>query len=390
MGGAGLAALLVTDLQTVDRAEWVNRLLPMTTLMLIVAVVLCLIGALALSNQITVSSDSEIIDRQVSQAANMTLLTGITIAGTWLALRLWAFARISVKWALVVTLAVLLLDLWRVSAPLVTVAAVDVPEMWQAMSRAVPASPDFRVMTVPNQIVWQAGATYTKHLNASGYDPLVSDDYQRLLDASGYNPTSPIARLLGVRYLISDQPYEYSGLPGLESLVSKIEDDGWFIYEIADPLPRAFVTSEVAVMDDEAGRNGLASGEINPLTTAVVDAPMDCERGSGVSSAQITSYLPNTVALSAQTESGGLLVLTDSYDPNWTVTVDGQSAELLRVDTALRGVCLPAGKHSVTFGFQPRMFYIGVVISAMAWLILGGAGCFCVDSPDAFRVMMWE
>src|SRR5215475_11662724 len=107
------------------------------------------------------------------------------------------------------------------------------------MAQIVPASPDFRVMTVPNYITWQAGATYTHHLNANGYDPLVSDAYQRLLDASNYNPTSPIARLLGVRYIISDKPYEWSKLSGIEALTLKSQDAGWYIYEVAGAMPRA-------------------------------------------------------------------------------------------------------------------------------------------------------
>jgi uncharacterized membrane protein YfhO len=87
-------------------------------------------------------------------------------------------------------------------------------------------------------------------------------------------------------------------------------------------------------------------------------------------SAQIVSYTPNAIDISTQNSQPGILILTDSYDPNWVVTVDGQRADVLRVYTALRGVCLPPGDHHVRFEFQPRPFYAGVVISAVGWLAL--------------------
>jgi hypothetical protein len=272
-----------------------------------------------------------------------------------------------------------LVDVWRIAQPLVTVSATDVPPMWKAMAAAVPGSPHYRVMTVPNDITWQAGAIYSRHLNANGYDPLVSDAYQRLLDASGYNPSSPIARLLGVRYVISDTPYQGDS-------VSEVARDGnWHIYEVANPLPRAFVATSMPVMDDGAAREALASGTIDPVRTAVVDRavcgvnPLPLTPSPGLveeeqESPRIVTYAPNVVEMALTSDQPGVLVLTDSYDPNWTVTVDGAPAQLLRVDTALRGVCLDAGDHQVRFEYQPRAFYVGAAISVAGWLVWGIMG----------------
>lgn len=386
VGGAGLTALLITDLQTAASGERVERLRPMLRYVLPITAALCMVGAFLLMNTFTASSEAENPPWRLVQAGNMTMLAALAVGGTWLTLRVWSGEKVNIHAAVALTLFLLLADVGRVSSPLVQVGAVDVPEMWKTMSRAAPASPDFRVMTVPNEITWQAGSTYTRHLNASGYDPLVSEDYQRLLEASGYNPTSPIARMLGVRYLISDQAYEFSGLSGLESLISKTEGGEWTIYEIADPLPRAFIAPALQVMDDEAASAGLASGEIDPLNTAIVEDEIDCpinaspqsspntEGGEANSTAVILNYKPNAVEIAARVEQPGILVLTDSYDPNWMVKVDGQPAELLRVHTALRGVCLPAGEHNVQFAFQPRAFYIGVIVSVLGWLVMGIVG----------------
>jgi hypothetical protein len=310
----------------------------------------------------------------VYHTANVAALTALAIMGVWLALRLWTLEWIGVRWALMVTMAVLLTDVWRIAAPLVTVSAIDVPEIWKVMAHAVPSSPDYRVMTVPDEITWQAGATYAHHLNASGYDPLVSDSYQRLLDASHYDPVSPIARLLGVRYAISSQPVEKPDL----SLITQEGD--WRVYETAGALPRAFVAYDVQVIpDDETVRTALASGDMDAFETVIIDQAVDClqspfaqiqgERAVGI--AQITQYAPNEVGVETTSDQPGILVLTDSYDPNWTVTVDGVPAHLIRTYTALRGVCVSAGEHQVHFEYQPRIFYVGVIISVVGWFVLG-------------------
>ena len=42
-----------------------------------------------------------------------------------------------------------------------------------------------------------------------------------------------------------------------------------------------------------------------------------------------------------------LLVLTDSWAPGWKAKVDGRDADVQRVDYLIRGVAVPAGRHTV-------------------------------------------
>jgi hypothetical protein len=385
VGGAGLAALFISDLQTSTREER-TQFLRRALWILPALAVLCAALAFMVMALFNAGSAGENPPWRVYHTANTTALTALTLGGIWLGLRLWTAEWLPVRWALALTIFIALVDVWRIAQPLVTVSAVDVPPLWQAMAAAAPASPDFRVMTVPNNIIWQAGATYTWHLNANGYDPLVSDDFQRLLDASEYNPTSPIARLLGVRYAVSDKPYEWSGLSGGERLTEKTQEGDWHIYEVANPMARVFVAANTLVMGDESARQDLESGVIDPLGTAVVSQEGECtvdptsqpppriQGGGATPNARIEGYAPNTVDVTAASDQAGILVLTDSYDPNWIVTVDDVPADLLRVDTALRGVCVPVGEHRVHFAYQPRAFYLGVAVSVAGWLVWGIMG----------------
>ena len=387
IGASGLAAWLLTDLENSTVAErramlrlTLNRVLPIVGL-------LALIGGFVLNAYFTIHSSDTSPSWRTLASSSATLITALIGGLTWLTLNSWrldnppaedssrgnmATGNVrKVFWRAVpiITLAVLVLDLLRIGAPLVTVSAVDVPEQWKLLAQTVPADPSFRVMTVPANVDWQATASYTRHLNADGYDPLVGNTYQGLLAASDHNPTSSIAQLLGVRYALTNKPFEWSQLPGSDQLTELKQAGDWHVYEVKHPLPHAFFVKQTQFATDSQTVEKLRSGGVDPGVTAFVGQPLSCP-GDGSGSASISDYQPNSVTVKADSADGGMLILTDSYDQDWSVTTDGLPAPLVRVDTALRGVCLSAGSHSVHFGYQPRIFWIGAAASIVGWLIV--------------------
>jgi len=51
--------------------------------------------------------------------------------------------------------------------------------------------------------------------------------------------------------------------------------------------------------------------------------------------------------------------------------VDGQPVPMTRADVIFRAVLLPIGEHRVEFLYQPRTFYIGLVLSGVGIAVLG-------------------
>jgi hypothetical protein len=369
-------------LQSLDHEGRVELLRPVVRWGLPAAMILAAILAFLLLAYYTAHSTDDTPPWRLFYSAHMTALAAVAMGAAWLGLRLWTkYDRPDRELGLVaLTLFIIVIDLWHVSPPMITASPVDVPEMWQLMAHAVPARPDFRVMTAPDEVTWQAGATYTHHLNVNGYDPLVSDQAQALLDASGHNPTTPIARLLGVRYVITNKPYDWLGLSGFETLQEITQEQDWHIYETDDPLPHVFIAPAAQVMaDNDLALRKLASGEIDPAQSVVVDHAVSCVPGTlgdaaSEAQAQIVRYTPNVVEIATHSEQPGVLVLTDTYDPYWKVTIDGQPADLLRVDTALRGVCVAAGAHQVRFEYRPVLLFAGLAISAVSWVLVAVIG----------------
>ena len=82
---------------------------------------------------------------------------------------------------------------------------------------------------------------------------------------------------------------------------------------------------------------------------------------------------PNAVTIRAASESGGFLVLADTFYPDWQATLDGKPVEILRANYAFRAVALPPGEHTVVFRYLPRSFLVGSAISLLTLLVTVGA-----------------
>ena len=59
------------------------------------------------------------------------------------------------------------------------------------------------------------------------------------------------------------------------------------------------------------------------------------------------------------------------YDKGWTVTIDGEEADAIRVDYILRGVALPEGEHIVEWRFRaPKWGVVNFVTVICSLLVL--------------------
>ena len=99
-----------------------------------------------------------------------------------------------------------------------------------------------------------------------------------------------------------------------------------------------------------------------------------------LSSIQLTSYKPNQLKYVSNNSSEGFAVFSEMYYKNgWKATIDGKEAEILNVNYVLRGLQIPAGKHTIEFKFEPEVVKTGSTIALMSsigMLLLIGAGVY--------------
>ncbi len=187
-------------------------------------------------------------------------------------------------------------------------------------------------------------------------------------------PSWRLWQLMSVRYVLDSR--DITG-PGL-SLVA--EEGDLKIFEMGDPFPRAwFVQSTEVLADDNQAISRLSSDDFDLRRVAVVPAPLDLPPTDPAAST-VTSLTFDSNYLQAQVNAAGrqLLVFSQTYYPGWQAKIDGQPAELLRVNVIQQGIVIPKGQHTVELVFSPGSFWLGLGITGAALLI-------CLLGPILFK-----
>ncbi|MBP3756236.1 MAG: YfhO family protein [Prevotella sp.] len=115
-------------------------------------------------------------------------------------------------------------------------------------------------------------------------------------------------------------------------------------------------------------------GKLNLRHEAVADKKFQPQLGNAVAQENavvtIKSYEPNHLTYDVQSDKGGVVVFSEIYYPGWTATVDGQPAELGRVNYILRALNVKAGKHQVELSFNPKSVEHTETIAYIAFVVL--------------------
>jgi hypothetical protein len=145
------------------------------------------------------------------------------------------------------------------------------------------------------------------------------------------------------------------------------------IYQNSRALSRAWLAPDARVLDDRTMLQVIRTGVLpdgskwDPLRTALIEAelPGPLANAAPDGRAEITRYEPNRVNLQTHSSGNSILVLSENDYPGWRVYMDGQSADVLRVNYALRGVMVPAGEHQISFVYRPWSVMGGLLISLL-------------------------
>ncbi len=175
--------------------------------------------------------------------------------------------------------------------------------------------------------------------------------------------------------------------PRPESSLTLESNDDAQIYHYSETLPRASIYHDVRLAgSDAAAVATLRSSDFDVFhtvvlkgaTAATADA-VHAGKGCRYGSAAITNEDSKRTTISASLSCAGLLMLNDTWYPGWVARIDGTPAAIFQTDELFRGVVVPAGRHVVTFTYEPLSVTLGVVVSAVASLAIAGlafAGSF--------------
>jgi hypothetical protein len=96
-------------------------------------------------------------------------------------------------------------------------------------------------------------------------------------------------------------------------------------------------------------------------------APYLLRRGAGppdpTESVAVREDSSTRMVIETRLERPGIVILADTFDPGWRLSVDGIPAPVLRVNLLMRGAAVAAGSHTLVYRYEPASVRIGVGVS---------------------------
>jgi hypothetical protein len=211
-----------------------------------------------------------------------------------------------------------------------------------------------------------------QHLEPTTYYLPTASSRLHELSADGRRWAQEYAPMFDGAFLVSNLSQPPHG-----EVIDRFAEYDLVLSRLPHALPRVFLARPRFAANGEDARRALDSAEVKGGIEAVIeggDPSSEAPQGP-IGHAQWTQYLPEKVAVQAQLDKPGVLVLNDSFHPGWRATVDGVPRPILRANYLVRGVMLPAGPHEVVFSYPPTAgLKWGIVVSLVSLLTLVAIG----------------
>ena len=287
----------------------------------------------------------------------------------------WALALIGVQFAGLAPLA------WSYNPVIDARLLYPAPPALVRLQQEVAQAPG-RVLMAPNlaMLYGLEGVAAYDGMTPRHLDEAIRPDTSALnLLGSGYVGEvsvflSPVRDLLGIRHVLVPPDVTLDG-SGLSLRYHGVDGR---IYRNDAALPRAFVAAEARCVDRAEALRRIRARSVDfrrevLLADCSEATPRDPQSPGTVSpgTARIERYDADRVMISAESDRGGYLVLTDAWFPGWTAYVDGRETRVERADHAFRAVKLAPGRHDVEFRYAPISVRLGLALSALAAVVTG-------------------
>ncbi len=224
----------------------------------------------------------------------------------------------------------------------------------------------YRVLDLSVNTFNSASASYY-HKSVGGYHAAKLQRAQDLIERHISKGNQPVLDMLNTRYVIGGQPGQEQAQRNPGAL-----GNAWFVKSVQ------IVPSANAEID--------ALNNFRPDSVAIVHQEfadkLPSKSFSGAGTITLTAYAPDKLTYKSSSSADQLAVFSEIWygpDKGWIATIDGQPAELIRANYALRALPIPAGEHEIVMSFEPASFYRGEKISYVSSgliLLLVGTSLF--------------
>ena len=293
----------------------------------------------------------------------------IIVIGTLL-LFLYKFKKLKAEYMVGAIAILCLIDMWQVNKRYLNdemFVEKSVREQAQPMTQTdrqilQDKSLDYRVLNLASNTFNENETSYY-HKSIGGYHAAKLRRYQELIDAyispemqkmmpaiakAGGDMTKvdgdslfPVLNMLNAKYFIV--PLQANQTVAIEN--PYVYGNAWFVDKVT------YVKNANEELD--------TLGKLNLRHEAVADARFQSQLGESknqdsTSIVKLTAYEPNQLTYDVRSATGGIVVFSEIFYPEWTATVDGKPVEIGRVDYVLRALNVDKGHHKVVLTFDPK------------------------------------
>ena len=242
--------------------------------------------------------------------------------------------------------------------------------------------PNYRVLNLTKDTFNENETSYY-HKSIGGYHAAKLRRYQEMIERyivpEMRNLSKAKMMQVGEELQVSDDQRLYPVISMLNARYFIVDPEGRPVRNLS-AMGNAWFVDKVSYVDNaNQEMDGIA--KIDLRHEAVADKKFQSvlgqsQKNDSTATAVLTKYQPNELSYTVNSQHGGVVVFSEVYYPGWTTTVDGQPAELGRVNYILRALNVKAGKHEVVLTFRPKSITVTETIaySAFALLVLAIIG----------------
>ena len=298
----------------------------------------------------------------------------------------YKYRKLKAEYTICAILVLCLIDLWQVNKRylndemFVPQSEREAPQQKSQTDELIlrDKALDYRVLNLASNTFNENETSYY-HKSIGGYhaaklrryqemiEQYISPEMQRLMNAvaeAGGDMTQvkgdsicPVINMLNTRYFV----FPLQGGQTVPIQNPYALGNAWFVDKIS--------------YAKNANEEILKVGQIDLRHEAVADEKFQAQLGDAItqdttSTVDIKSYEPNQLTYEVNSGKGGIVVFSEVYYPGWTATIDGEPAELGRVDYILRALQIKPGKHEVVLSFFPKSVDTTETIAYTAYAIL--------------------
>ena len=300
-------------------------------------------------------------------------------------LLLYLTKKMKATYAVGAILVLCLIDMWQVDKRylndemFVEKSQRDAPQPMTATDQQIlqDKSLDYRVLNMASNTFNENETSYY-HKSIGGYHAAKLRRYQEMIDAyiapEMQKLMPAIADAQGdMTKVAGDSLYPVLNMLNTKYVIMPLQ--GGQTVPIQNPYAygNAWFVDKVNYVDN-ANQEIDMIGKLNLRHEAVADKKFQQQLGAAVGQENavvtIKSYEPNHLTYDVQSDKGGIVVFSEIYYPGWTATIDGQPAELGRVNYILRALNVKAGQHQVELSFHPKSVERTETIAYVAFVLL--------------------